>query len=842
MLAIPFLVVVFFVGINTPTVEASHDNSGFYDSYNGGSGTSYYDSFNGGSGTSYYDSFNGGYDNTGYYDSFNGGRGYSDTYSNYGSTWGGWDTYSGLDSYGYGGYGSGYGNYGSSYGSNYGSNCPGGYGYYPCCDFSQYCPGYDTTTYVVTPGPITQEQITRVIVNNTGSQNPNPQPVPAPTVTISANPSVVDQGGSTTLTWSSQNAVSCTASGSWTGSKNVSGSEVRGSIWNTQTYIITCYNSQGASATAQTSVTVRAPQPITVDLSANPNVVDYNGQSVLSWTSQNANYCVASNDWFGTKTPSGSEVRSNLTSNRTYTITCYNDQNQSATDTVTVAVRQQNLPISVDLTADQMYVNYGGSTVLRWTSQNADSCTASGDWFGQKSTFGQQSTGALYRTSTFYITCFNNSTGQSASDSVVVQVQGANPGITTTVTTLPADPGTYSCTFYGSVSNSSPRDTSAWFEYGSSTNLGNQTPHGSLGSISQSNFNRTVSGLSANTRYFYRAVAQTDSGVAYGAILSCITGSIVNLPTPGNSSASIEKSVSNTTRPSSGTVVEAFPGDQLRYTIVVRNTGDRTLTNLEVTDRLSSFVDYRSGGDYNRNNRTVAWTISRLGVGESKTLTLDVTAGVCATETTVENTATVDNAQISARTSNKVIVNLRANGTGYGYPQASGPLAVTIDTDRTSVSRGENVTMRVALRNQSSGAMTDGVVRVTLPSNLEFRNADRQSQVNGNTITFMTGVLAPAGIDEIRVAVTVKNGAAVGERLPVSADAIYRDQSGASMSGRGEIALTVSDANGASVLGSDGFFPNSLVGWLLILLLLIVIILLLKRALKKEYDGKPANA
>ena len=40
---------------------------------------------------------------------------------------------------------------------------------------------------------------------------------PVPTVTISANPTSVTSGGSSTLTWSSTNATSCTASGGWSG-------------------------------------------------------------------------------------------------------------------------------------------------------------------------------------------------------------------------------------------------------------------------------------------------------------------------------------------------------------------------------------------------------------------------------------------------------------------------------------------------------------------------------------------------------------------------------------------------------------------------------------------------
>ncbi len=46
-----------------------------------------------------------------------------------------------------------------------------------------------------------------------------PPPPPVPTVSLAANPTSVANGASSTLTWSSTNATSCTASGAWSGSK-----------------------------------------------------------------------------------------------------------------------------------------------------------------------------------------------------------------------------------------------------------------------------------------------------------------------------------------------------------------------------------------------------------------------------------------------------------------------------------------------------------------------------------------------------------------------------------------------------------------------------------------------
>jgi len=82
----------------------------------------------------------------------------------------------------------------------------------------------------------------------------------------------------------------------------------------------------------------------TVDLKANGHdgsiTVPYNSSVTLSWTSSNANYCVASGAWSGTKGTSGSESTGNLTSGpKTYTLTCYGPGG-SASDSVTIYIQQ----------------------------------------------------------------------------------------------------------------------------------------------------------------------------------------------------------------------------------------------------------------------------------------------------------------------------------------------------------------------------------------------------------------------------------------------------------------------------------------------------------------------
>jgi hypothetical protein len=80
---------------------------------------------------------------------------------------------------------------------------------------------------------------------------------PAPTVTLSASANEVQSGGNVTLTWSSQDAASCTASGGWSGKLATSGTQQSGALTVSTTFTILC-----TSATNVQS----APQSVTVSI------------------------------------------------------------------------------------------------------------------------------------------------------------------------------------------------------------------------------------------------------------------------------------------------------------------------------------------------------------------------------------------------------------------------------------------------------------------------------------------------------------------------------------------------------------------------------------------------
>ena len=255
----------------------------------------------------------------------------------------------------------------------------------------------------------------------------------APSVTLTATPTTVASGGTATLNWSSANATSCTASGGWSGTKTLSGSEARTGLAATTTYALTC---TGAGGTAVQSVTVTVaagPTPPTVSLSATPTTVTSGSSSTLSWTTTNATACTASGGWTGSKSVNGSELRPNLTATASYTLTC-TGTGGSASQSVTVTVNPAPMP-TVSLTATPTSVASGGSSTLNWSTTNASSCTATGGWSGAKGLNGSEVRSGLTATTSYTLSC--TGAGGTATQTVTVNVTPVTPPPTLALSASP---------------------------------------------------------------------------------------------------------------------------------------------------------------------------------------------------------------------------------------------------------------------------------------------------------------------------------------------------------------------------------------------------------------------
>jgi hypothetical protein len=115
---------------------------------------------------------------------------------------------------------------------------------------------------------------------------------PAPAVTLSANPSTVNNGSASSLSWSATNATSCTASGGWSGSQAISGSESTSALNATTAYTLSCTGTGGTtvqSATVTVTASTTAPSG-TATLSWVPPTENTDGTSVTTLTGYHIYY------------------------------------------------------------------------------------------------------------------------------------------------------------------------------------------------------------------------------------------------------------------------------------------------------------------------------------------------------------------------------------------------------------------------------------------------------------------------------------------------------------------------------------------------------------------------
>ncbi|MDE2399523.1 MAG: DUF11 domain-containing protein [Patescibacteria group bacterium] len=455
---------------------------------------------------------------------------------------------------------------------------------------------------------------------------PSCNQISTPTVTLNANPSTINSGNSSTLTWYSTNATSCSAF--WTGSTATSGSGIV-TPTGTTTYTTTCTNSTGQSASATATVYVNNNQNVpTVSIYASPSNVNYNGTSTITWYSTNASYCTASggggttNGWYGTQNLSGSFYTGPLTNTTTFNINCSNGTG-SAVASTTVYVNNYNnqqYPV-VSIYASPSNVNYNGTSTITWYSTNATYCTASGGtngWYGTQNLSGSFYTGPLTNTTTFNINC-SNGTG-NAVGSTTVYVTGGNIFPVTYQPTVTITADQTNLAFNGAT-------TIRW----STTNATScNASGGSVGwagikSIGPGAF---YTGSLTGTRT-YSITCTNGMGSASDFVTVNVNGQVLGVTTNRTpTSLVLVTSTVDRNRPIVPTLdnTNPCPGDDINYSITYQNIGNASITGLVLRVDLPAEVTYLSSNPSNAtiSGQTLIFNLGTLRANGQGTVTARV--------------------------------------------------------------------------------------------------------------------------------------------------------------------------------------------------------------------------
>lgn len=262
----------------------------------------------------------------------------------------------------------------------------------------------------------------------------------APTVTIAVSPNSITTAQTATLSWTTTNATSCTASGAWSGSRATSGSlTVSSGTAGNYTYTLSCTGTEGTtvrSAILAVSSVAVTPVPA-ITIAASPSTVTQGSSTTLSWTTTNATSCTGTGAWSGSKATSGSQsVTPASTGSINYGLSC-TGPGGSGSNSTTVTVNAPVTPaptVSIGLSPGSITV--GQNATLSWSSSNATSCTATGpaSWAGSRPTSGSLLvTSSVAGSYTYTLSCSGAGGTTSQSTTLVAAASGIATGMTVSV-------------------------------------------------------------------------------------------------------------------------------------------------------------------------------------------------------------------------------------------------------------------------------------------------------------------------------------------------------------------------------------------------------------------------
>ncbi len=522
----------------------------------------------------------------------------------------------------------------------------------------------------------------------------NTQSSPCVIGSFTANPGTITPGSTTLLSWSTTN---CTGAAIGNiGTVAVNGSATTPTLYSSTTYTLTASGSNG-NVSSSVLVTVSSTNSTCVinSFSAYPSTIGSGNSSLLSWSTSHCTNAVIST--IGNVVTSGSTSTGTLYSTTIFTLSAsgtfgnptqqttvfvnnttnyecndgydndgdgdtdypndsgcssytddseYSSQNNSEPDVTTdnaTDIYEEGATLNgyVDSNGSYTYTwfEYGTNTSLYESTDHVSFGTGSGDV--------SESIGDLQDNRTYYFRiCASNSHGSDCGSIEDFETDDSNNnrnGDEPSANTSSAQNVTQnSANLYGYV-DPNDLDTDVWFEYGTNSNL-SSTAYPNPDTIDDpQNVHAYVSGLNANTTYYFRVCASNDDGEDCGSMLSFYTAgtqSVYN-PTPyypqypNQTPQTIVVYQNSGTTESSGesqlavlkltaSARSVTRDDTVLYTVALTNTAPRTLTNVTmrlVTPRDLSLIS-TTDGELSFASNSVTLTFPKLAIGAAKTFTV----------------------------------------------------------------------------------------------------------------------------------------------------------------------------------------------------------------------------
>ncbi len=632
-------------------------------------------------------------------------------------------------------------------------------------------------------------------------------------------PENVNSGSASTLTWATSGCTSVAIAGNGAAGTSyaANGSTSTGPLTKSMNYLLTAYG-DGNNASAAATVTVSGGGSSNAcsltSFSASPSNVVSGNSTTLSWNATGCASVTLSGDNFTNVDVTGRSSYSTsalyTTTQYTLTGTVFGAPNVYAYTTVTTdTVSSCGTP---SFYASPTVVAYGSSTTLYW---NASGCTNVHVWgpgVNSYSVTGSQSVGPITGSTDYTLT--TNTTTRTVTVTNT-SVSNMAPVATTTAATNTTG-GT--ATFNGYITSNSTgcsyncySNVNYYFQYGTSQySLYSQTPTQTM-SGTYGNVSTYVSNLLPNTTYYFQLVATSTGGTSYGGTLSFYTNNggttsgiaaITSLVTNVNArSVRFNGLVIGTNNIYNGTAYfEYGTSPVLGYQTAAQSISGTTSSNYfdTITTNPNTTYYYRIVASVNGQTypgSTVAFTTP------------------AATVINTTNTNTNTNTTIVTRV-----------GTGGG----SSFVSLSITDQPSGIAPGDSVTYTVNYQNISNVTLTKAVLNVILPTGITFRSSSQGVLTTNNTVAADLGTLVPGAQGTIIIQAVADMNVLPGNTLVTTATIAFTAPYNAQDSAVAYVLNNVVNRNSLTGLAlfGYGFFPSTLLGWILLIGLIIILLLI----------------